>query len=173
MSVFVGRVCTRVYEYLHLYSVSEKNICSTWRKKTASRTWGRKYSWPGSVGPIDPVCRWIHEAQLSPVQRYRFLLFLRHEREKMRTSAPAVLVGSYQPCHPAAAAPIGGLAAGLSDGDVNRHRRVHESPITNASWRRDWWLRLCDVLLCWVCSTWFCPLLHLSWWTNWFIRRVV
>jgi hypothetical protein len=57
MSVFVGRVCTRVYEYLHLYSVSEKTFVLLEEKKTASRTWGRKYSWPGSVGPIDPVCR--------------------------------------------------------------------------------------------------------------------
>ena len=54
-------------------------------------------------------------------------LFLRHEREKLNvcSTAPAVLVDSYQPRHP---------AVGLSDGDVNRHPGVHESPITNASW---------------------------------------
>jgi hypothetical protein len=42
MSVFVGRVCTRVYEYLHLYSVSEKKHLFYLKKKNCQSYMGQE-----------------------------------------------------------------------------------------------------------------------------------
>lgn len=159
--------------------VSTGRACVCWEKKMlyfdligqkngGYNSSAGKIHGPGSVGPIDrertqPLApRWTHGAQL----------FLLHEREIVWPCGPAVLVDSYQPCRlpwPARRRLSAAALRGCPDGDVNPHPRVHGSPIMNASWLQRLvtsTLRGAPLPSMLHASTWFCPLLHLSWWTR-------